>query len=891
MCWHRRAGIGQLPSAPAQGELCCADFCLCCAEGRAKGKPDEKKNADAQLEGAQAHLPEGLEEVEQHDDDVCQACMGSESTPENQIVLCGSDVEGCGRGWHLLCIGLKVLPEDDWFCPSCRPSQSTSGRSATGGDKTARTSKSQAETPAASGSGLHSHAKGAGAFSKEKEHGSPDIQHEPAVESMTQSGVPPPSHASSPFSKKRGPALPTPMGSNRAKCKLCFRTFMSQHALDVHLTRNQICRRENEKRKMKRRSEITERRFVSRTRVGDSAAADHSGGRHQLEDLRQASGPRPLDLANQIISRLMQAPGAQHFNLPIDPMDSDAKQYFSIIDPKSAMDFSTIKNKLASGSYASVHELQDDVLLIWRNCFRYYGPQSKLYEHALVLSVQFDEQITQRMDQVRGMGGSADVQAFEHGPQWIGQEVRIYWPKEHERLAGKIEAHECSDGSEHRYHIVYPDGNQEWKSLPNPHVELIGWVKPHEERSIARADDSGADEPTAGQYSGGTSSVDYKRAVALKGWETRRKRQLIDSSAWIDTSANSSNKMARTQYGLRKGALLQNFKFRSRDFHNESTRRQNRLPIRSNSLSASAAPLQASRGSGNASADKHRLLAANQRFLQLVRELHSKAEFDFFDNPAHPKLVPGYYHSNPLARQRGLTAWNTRCMSFEQMASAALRGEYADLSAVERDFNSLISNAVIYDAHWHMRNREARKLFRAAVDVLNDWARRKDSYCCQACRKHDISDDAMLICDQCCQGIHQTCFMKVGPDALTLLSQEVLHPLRGDSSFFCSHNCRREFLSLAAHYNLVPVEITETERKSVFSTANSLSESLSHSLTASAQNAKELALGKINIEKWKERDSVSKERQDSSTKLQKLPADSASVDLNETEHPEKIQGT
>ena len=39
----------------------------------------------------------------------------------------------------------------------------------------------------------------------------------------------------------------------RPKCKFCLRSFISQHAVDVHLTRNQVCRRQNQARKMKRK--------------------------------------------------------------------------------------------------------------------------------------------------------------------------------------------------------------------------------------------------------------------------------------------------------------------------------------------------------------------------------------------------------------------------------------------------------------------------------------------------------------------------------------------------------------------------------------------------------------------------------------------------------------
>ena len=77
----------------------------------------------------------GLEVAEENnaimDDDVmCQLCGSFDSTLENPIVQCGSPNVSCGKGWHFKCIGLKVLPEDDWFCTSCRHLPGASHRSA-----------------------------------------------------------------------------------------------------------------------------------------------------------------------------------------------------------------------------------------------------------------------------------------------------------------------------------------------------------------------------------------------------------------------------------------------------------------------------------------------------------------------------------------------------------------------------------------------------------------------------------------------------------------------------------------------------------------------------------------------------------------------------------------
>jgi hypothetical protein len=842
------------------------------------------------------------------DDDKCQLCLGLDSTADNPIVLCGSDTEGCGKGWHLHCIGFKELPADDWFCNECAPQplrvvrrpltgKSASAAAAASGEEAG---KQLLGDPSGKGGSVvgenhvwedRASSRGGGldpssSISKPSTHGSAawsddEQDRHSAIESATTSFA----AEVSPFGKRQraesgsghGKAKSLANGGKvrpggqseemqrvgmRPKCKFCLRSFISQHAVDVHLTRNQVCRRQNQARKMKRKIDSLHRRPQARPLgEGDAvhlSAATRQGPASLADGWQQASGPRPLDLAGQIVSRLMQTAGAEPFNLPIDPTDADAKQYFQIIDPASAMDFATVKKKLASGSYASVHELRDDVLLIWLNCFRYYGPQSALYGQARVLSKKFDEQMSIRMDNVRGMGGRADEAVFIHGPQWVGQKVRIYSPKEHERISGQIEAHKCGEDDVHRYHVVFPDGNQEWRRLPDPHVELVGWVLPSEECLVGAGeggDRGDAYSMSAGGGSGGSqSAVDLKRAVALKGWETRRKRQLADGRSsgpskfhptFGDINARKRKLVLvmRGQAGTKRQAgmlepssLLQQARHSSQLLGGTKGFGPQIRGGRGQHVRPGAVDTPASLILG----------LARQDFLPLVQELHEKVEYDLFDQPTDPKAAPGYYHANALPRQRGLTAWSTATMCFEQMADKAARGEYATLSDVERDFNLIISNALIYYAHWHMANRQARKLYQAGSRVIDKWAQRKGSYSCSACHKDDVVNNAMLICDQCCRGVHESCLLKSGAKSLLLLSQEVVHPLRADSAFLCSQECVVEFTSLAAHYKLSPLYSTPPERNVSFVTAHCLAHSLSHSLSSSAGSAKELAAGRFS---------------------------------------------
>jgi len=56
------------------------------------------------------------EEEEESHDDVCQIC-----NEDGELMICdgGKDMEGCGRGFHALCVGRSTIPEGDWICSDC----------------------------------------------------------------------------------------------------------------------------------------------------------------------------------------------------------------------------------------------------------------------------------------------------------------------------------------------------------------------------------------------------------------------------------------------------------------------------------------------------------------------------------------------------------------------------------------------------------------------------------------------------------------------------------------------------------------------------------------------------------------------------------------------------
>ena len=73
------------------------------------GADDDEEDEGEDLEGAEF---EGSEEGEEEDDDVCGVCG-----EPGELMLC----ESCDCCVHARCVGLRSIPEGDWFCEMCRP--------------------------------------------------------------------------------------------------------------------------------------------------------------------------------------------------------------------------------------------------------------------------------------------------------------------------------------------------------------------------------------------------------------------------------------------------------------------------------------------------------------------------------------------------------------------------------------------------------------------------------------------------------------------------------------------------------------------------------------------------------------------------------------------------
>lgn len=76
----------------------------------------------------------------------------------------------------------------------------------------------------------------------------------------------------------------------------------------------------------------------------------------------------------RIISKLLQHRIATLFAQPVDPKLDNCLDYFDVI--QNPMDLGTIKRKLQTNVYNRYSEFHSDVELIWKNAFKFNGPDS-----------------------------------------------------------------------------------------------------------------------------------------------------------------------------------------------------------------------------------------------------------------------------------------------------------------------------------------------------------------------------------------------------------------------------------------------------------------------------------------------------------------------------------
>jgi hypothetical protein len=76
----------------------------------------------------------------------------------------------------------------------------------------------------------------------------------------------------------------------------------------------------------------------------------------------------------KIHAELLKWPLTSPFRVPVDPVRDNAPTYFQVVS--TPMDLTTMKRKLADGSYKSANEFVDDFYLICDNAIKFNGENS-----------------------------------------------------------------------------------------------------------------------------------------------------------------------------------------------------------------------------------------------------------------------------------------------------------------------------------------------------------------------------------------------------------------------------------------------------------------------------------------------------------------------------------
>ncbi|KAL6058330.1 Bromodomain-containing protein 3 [Balamuthia mandrillaris] len=129
-----------------------------------------------------------------------------------------------------------------------------------------------------------------------------------------------------------------------------------------------------------------------------------------LEESREAMDPKTVQACKKIVRECMALEISWPFNQPVDPVALNIPDYFTII--KHPMDLSTVKNKLQTGSYATINDFASDVRLIFSNAVTYNEPGTWIFNAARELRKLFDTKLQKLRDaslRRRPMGTATDI--------------------------------------------------------------------------------------------------------------------------------------------------------------------------------------------------------------------------------------------------------------------------------------------------------------------------------------------------------------------------------------------------------------------------------------------------------------------------------------------------
>ncbi|ORX42682.1 hypothetical protein DM01DRAFT_1350220 [Hesseltinella vesiculosa] len=95
------------------------------------------------------------------------------------------------------------------------------------------------------------------------------------------------------------------------------------------------------------------------------------------------------DICGRILTELWNQPEALPFHYPIDVVALNIPTYLDFI--KRPMDFSTVRDSLMQGNFATIWDFEKDVRQIFWNCFRFNDPSSLIHQQAMSVQDHFNQ--------------------------------------------------------------------------------------------------------------------------------------------------------------------------------------------------------------------------------------------------------------------------------------------------------------------------------------------------------------------------------------------------------------------------------------------------------------------------------------------------------------------
>lgn len=97
----------------------------------------------------------------------------------------------------------------------------------------------------------------------------------------------------------------------------------------------------------------------------------------------------PMELCQGILHKILQNKLSAEFRQPVDPELQGIPHYRQIIT--NPMDFGTVKTKLKKGKYANPREFDNDMRLVFRNCYTFNPPDNPVFQQCKLLEKEYNK--------------------------------------------------------------------------------------------------------------------------------------------------------------------------------------------------------------------------------------------------------------------------------------------------------------------------------------------------------------------------------------------------------------------------------------------------------------------------------------------------------------------